>query len=299
MAPMRQQPVNDESWTEAEAMRLVRGWAVGGRARAVSGNPDMQARRAVLTRTVQDEVIPRLIMARHPRQRARDAMPCGEAIGQHVEALVKLLLTADPPEAASFVEALHAGGVPADSLYLDLLGPAARRLGVMWEEDLCDFADVTVGLLRLANVMRLVNHAFDYDADTKCGGPRALLAQMPGEQHGFGLAMVVHFFRRAGWNVRNEPSVTSAGLAELAAAEWFGIVGLSVSCHDRLDVLAKDIRTIRRVSRNPAIGVMVGGPPFVADPHLATKVGADATAADGRQAVQQAQRLVSLLARER
>jgi methanogenic corrinoid protein MtbC1 len=40
---------------------------------------------------------------------------------------------------------------------------------------------------------------------------------------------------------------------------------------------------------------MVGGPVFLAHPELVAMVGADATAADGRQAVQQAQRLLMLI----
>ncbi len=188
--------------------------------------------------------------------------------------------------------------MPVESLFLSLLTPTARRLGVMWEEDTCDFSDVTLGVLRLRNVMRLLSRAFSGDYDTGLSGPSALLAQMPGEQHGLGLAMVVQFFRRAGWHVREEPVVTSADLIGIVRNQWFGVIGLSVACSDRLEALATDIRAIRRHSRNPAIGILVGGPPFIAHPQLATMVGADATAVDGRQAVLQAQSLLSLLARD-
>ena len=54
---------------------------------------------------------------------------------------------------------------------------------------------------------------------------------------------------------------------------------------------------MRRASCNPAIGVMVGGPAFTRSPHLAALVGADATAADGQQAVVQARTLLDFCAR--
>jgi methanogenic corrinoid protein MtbC1 len=126
-----------------------------------------------------------------------------------------------------------------------------------------------------------------------------LLAQMPGEQHGLGLAMVAHFFRRAGWCVQEERAASSADLIGIVHRNWFGLIGISVSCTDRLQQLAIDIRAIRRQSRNRDIGVLVGGPPFMSDPQLALLVGADATACDARQAVSQAQSLISLLAADR
>src|SRR4051812_20409857 len=78
---------------------------------------------------------------------------------------------------------------------------------------------------------------------------------------------------------------------------WFAVVGLSVSCDSRLDVLASCIHAIRRASRNRAIGVLVGGAVFVEHPELARRIGADATALDGRQAVLQAQNILALLPR--
>lgn len=302
MATMRQQPITDDSWTEAEAMRLVRTLS-GGRRMQSADSSEPPSCHDVLTRTVEDEVIPRLLMARRPQKMARAATEASpEANGPtdaHVTRLVDVVLNGTQTEATAYVEAMRDGGTPTESLFLDLLTPTARALGQMWEDDTCTFSDVTIGLLRLGNVMRLLSRAFAGAYEPQRAGPSALLAQMPGEQHGFGLAMVVQFFRRAGWNVRQETSTTSAELIDIVSKNWFGIVGLSVACSDRLDALAADIRAIRRHSRNRAIGVMVGGPPFLAHPQLAAMVGADATAIDGKQAVRQAQSLISLLARDR
>ena len=54
------------------------------------------------------------------------------------------------------------------------------------------------------------------------------------------------------------------------------------------------IRAIRRSSLNRNIGVLVGGPIFVAHPELVARVGADATAIDGGQAALQAENLLTL-----
>ncbi len=293
---MRSQPGIDESWTEAEAMRAVRGLSGGQRHARAPADP-AQRRHDVLARAVQDEVIPRLLLARRP-QVVAGAESARPGSGQ-VSHLVSLVLGGGQAEPAAFVDAMRDGGTGVETLLLELLTPAARLLGAMWEDDTCTFSDVTLGMLRLGNVMRLLGRAFAGDLAPQAAAPGALLVQMPGEQHGFGLAMVVQFFRRAGWRVRAEPVVTSAELADLVRAQSFALVGISVSCSDRLESLAADIRAIRRHSRNRAVGIMVGGPPFVAHPQLAAMVGADATAVDGRQAVNEARCLVGLLAATR
>ena len=279
-------------------MRLVRGLSGSHRPLRAPATPAQTCQDA-LTRTVQDEVIPRLLTSRRPQAMAFADLQAERPGQAQVSHLVGHLLDGSQAKPSAYVQAMQDGGTPVETLFLDLLSPAARLLGEMWEDDTCTFTDVTMGLLRLADVMCLLGRAFTGDITPVPAAPGALLVQMPGEQHGFGLAMVVQFFRRAGWNVRQEPALTSAGLADLVATRWFGLVGISVGGSDRLESLAADIRAIRRRSRNRAIGVMVGGPPFVAHPQLASMVGADATAVDGRQAVRAAQSLVGLRASAR
>ena len=278
---MRSQPMSDVTWTDIETRHLARGLARG---RAPIGAVEAaRSRQDVLTQAVCHEVIPRLLLARRPCSIAA-AGPARPDQAQ-VSHLAGLVLGGGQAESHAYVESLRTAGMPVEALLLDLLTPAARLLGAMWEDDICSFSDVTLGMLCLGHIMRRLDCAAAGDIVPRAAAPSALLVQMPGEQHGFGLAMVVQFFRRAGWNVHQAPAVTHAGLVDLVAARPFGVVGISVACSARLEALEADIRAIRRRSCNRAIGVMVGGPPFVAHPQLAAMVGADATAVDGRQAV--------------
>ena len=118
---------------------------------------------------------------------------------------------------------------------------------------------------------------------------------VPGEQHTFGLLMVVEFFRRADWDVWSGLASPAYDLVRLVRNEWFAVVGLSVGSETRIDALTNGIRAIRRASLNHDIGIMVGGPIFVAHPELVARVGADATAIDGGQAALQAESLLTLL----
>ncbi len=295
MAFMRQQLITDGSFSEAEAMRLVRSLGERRSERLRSGAP---ARHAAITRTVENEVIPRLLeTCLHDRPNNETAPQA--LIADKVEALTTLLLTGTQPQAARFVQTVQHTGISREQLFLNLFTQTARRLGVMWQEDDCNFANITIGMVRLSNVMQLVSHAFEAEATPVRSGPCALLVQAPGEQHGFGIAMVASFFRRAGWNVQSDPILDANALVSCVEQDWFSLVGLSVACINRLDKLADLIRDIRAASRNRAIGVMVGGSAFIEHPHRAEMVGADCTATDARLAVAQANALVSRLACQR
>ena len=254
--------------------------------------------RSLLARAVEAEVVPRLVLAHQACADGVPAGPDGPVPGpEDVVALVALALTSDVPTTVAFIDTLRARGVAMERLYLELLAPAARRIGQLWVEDLCSFADVTLALGRLQLVLRELSPAFV----PRAGAPRdrrrrAALVAMPGEQHTFGLSVVAEFFLRAGWEVWSEPAPSGAQLAEVVRAQWFAVVGLSVSCDAAVERLPGVIRSVRRASRNPGLGVMVGGRVFFDHPELAAQVGADATATDGRQAALQAETLLALLA---
>jgi len=290
---MGQQFAMQNCRTEADAM------SAAGRQMAwsqVSRLGDQQ-RRAILTRTVELDVIPQLLKAH-----AAPIVPVAVSLvvtADHVTDLVGMVLERGEPAAIAFIEAMHDQGAAPESLYLDLLAPAARRLGEMWENDVCDFTEVTIGLWRLQNAMRELSPSFLRFSDVPTDGPRVLLVPLPGELHSFGLSMVYELFRRAGWNAWSGPVEGSADLRAMVRREWVEIVGFSLVCDDKLDVVRAEIRSVRRASQNPGVGILVGGPGFTANPLLAAQVGADGTAIDGRQAVLQAQALVDLAFKRR
>lgn len=305
MAALREQVVARECWTEAEAVLAAREQfaPAPSHGRGAGDGSDMARglRQAKLTRTIETEVIPRLLLAHGaaPLRVSASDHSGRPSAAENVASLVGLVLAHELSDATGFVEGLRLQGASAESLCLDLLAPTARHLGELWEQDLCDFTEVTVGLWRLQQVLRDLSPSFRGELARRTEGPRALLVPVVGEQHTFGLAMVVDFFRSARWNVWSGAVKSNADLAGLVRRESFAIVGFSVACGDRLEAVAACIRAVRRASCNRAIGIMVGGPMFIAHPEFAALVGADATAVDGRQAVLQAEALLTLLTGER
>ena len=249
-----------------------------------------------LLRTIEGDIVPRLVLARCSAL-PESGTACRSPTRDEVEELVGLLLSHDSGVALAFVATLHAQGMALETLCLELLAPAARRIGELWEHDRADIMQVSLALARLHTVLREISvDGHEPASDQHEPGARVLLVPSPGEQHTFGLMLVAEFFRRAGWDVCSEFPATTPDLLDLVASERFAIVGLSCGCESRLDGLASRIQSLRRASRNRSVGVLVGGRVFTAAPELAGLVGADGTAADGRQAVLMARGLRGLLA---
>jgi methanogenic corrinoid protein MtbC1 len=251
-----------------------------------------------LVRAIESEIVPRLVIARGlaHHDKALAAWPAPTTVRpadeDAVVEFVALLAAGDAAGASAFVHARCHAGLSLDRLCLDLLAPAARRLGTLWEEDRADFTQVTVGLCELQRLMRDLALAMRPELEPKIDAPTVLLVPAPGEQHMFGVLMVAEFFRRGGWQVCSEfPRSHTELLSLLGRLDPVDSVGLSVAREELLPGLGNQIREIRMASRNKQVSVLVGGRIFADRPGLAAEVGADGTAADGRNAVALASQL--------
>lgn len=240
---------------------------------------------AMLAGVIEGEIIPRLMLAHRAAAAAKSA-PCSALPPFDVEAFCELAVGPDHHAVMDAVQAWQDRGAALETLLLDLLAPAARRLGDLWSQDLCSFADVTVGLMRLQQAVHELSMAQPL---RRTSGPpevpTALFATAPGEQHMLGISMVAELFRQAGWRVWGEPDGAPESLAALVSQESFDLLGLTLSRASGLDDLQELISSLRTRSLNPNLKMLVGGHVFVEQPELAARIGADATASDARAAV--------------
>jgi methanogenic corrinoid protein MtbC1 len=246
-----------------------------------------------LARTIETEIVPRLMLVHRGAHAASGGPAPAQPDAQQVEEFALLALGADAEATRGHVRRLRAAGMALETIYLHLLAPAARHLGAMWEADLCGFSEVTLGLWRLQQVMHDLGPVFQDDAECRLQTRRAILVPVPGSQHTLGLFMVSEFFRRAGWQVWGDATVSTQEIVSAARKEWFDIVGFSVGSETHVATLASVILEVRKASRNRGLVVLIGGPIVNATPGLTALVGADASAEDAPRAVQQAESLVA------
>ena len=253
-------------------------------------------RSVLLAKAVEYEIIPRLMLAhRASREGALQPQSTGEHVSpEDVVPFADLVLHADDAALRNFVAVLRERGVSIESVFLELLAPVARHLGELWERDLCDFTEVTVGLGRLQQLLREHSAAFSetHPTEGRSDARRVLLMPCPGEQHTFGLSLVGEFFHRAGWEVITSFAVAD-GAPGMVQKDWFDVVGFSLGCETGIERLAEAIAQVRRKSVNPGVSIIAGGAIFGLHPEFGARLNADAIITDGPAAPALADKLLS------
>lgn len=231
---------------------------------------------SLVARLVEDEVIPRLLLTRRFGPAERRPGP------GHVETLTRLLLSREPAAAAAQVAALREAGAPLSVLLTELVTPAARRLGDLWQADTINFVDVAIAAGRLTTLVRGAAPRVDTPG---FGAPAALVASFVGQRHELGGAVFAQTLRAAGWRVREARDMDSLGVTAQAALDDFALVGLSLGVESEIPAAAEACAAMRWAARGGRLILAVGGPLALTVPQLAARVGADFAAADAAKGV--------------
>ncbi|MEM6462487.1 MAG: cobalamin B12-binding domain-containing protein [Pseudomonadota bacterium] len=249
----------------------------------------------LIAAVVEKQLLPKLALAGRAANRAGEGeshLP-DRLKSTEVESFLDLVLTSERGTCIAFVSELHTNGVPLESIYLDLIAPTAQRLEPMWLNDEISFSEISIALARLQSLVSKVARSeapLPLHVDES---RHIVLAKAPMEQHAFGLLMVAEFFRLAGWQVSGGIDlITGPDLKTMLKDTSFSVLGLTAGTRAMALDLKEHIVEARRVSANPKMIVIVGGPAFLNEPDLQKAIGCDCVAADGYEAVEIAEQLV-------
>ncbi|MEA1617947.1 cobalamin-dependent protein [Erythrobacter sp. T5W1-R] len=245
-----------------------------------------------ITTVIESEIIPRLLMAHNAGGPGSDAAHPGLIDGTDINRFALLPLRLEAAGLLEEVDALIERGASVEAICVELLAPAARRLGEMWDRDECDFIDVTMGLWRLQEVMREISarspsRRFPYPESRS-----ALFSPMPGDIHTFGSQMIEEVFARAGWQSEALVNPERRELLDRVAHIPFDIIGLTLTRDCPSAALGNLIRAIRSVSANPHVAVIIGGRVVNENPSIVAEAGADGTGHDALSALELAEQLI-------
>ncbi len=212
--------------------------------------------RASLARTIETDIIPRLVRAHCPAPSQQTRVASDGLAAQAVADYTQGVLHGDGAAAWVCLSALRARGASLHGLCGEVLGPAARRLGALWRDDLGEFEHVSRTLWRLQQVAGI--DLLYAGRDT--ASPRALLVPAPGEEHTVGLGVLAETLRRTGWAVWGGPVGPIDPVCAVVASGRFDLVALGVSCHHRLDLVDASVRAVKAAAAGRDIGVLIAGP---------------------------------------
>jgi methanogenic corrinoid protein MtbC1 len=264
--------------------------------REVDGKNDSSSQDSVniLIQMLDKEIIPRLLVSHQANTLIEDLATSGQRKihAQEVDLLVSLCINGTQETCLEFINKLTNKQVSIESIYLDLIPMTARKLGVLWEEDICNFTDVTIGLWRLQHILYDLTKDFQKKHSMPIENLNALLIPAPKSQHTLGLFIVAEFFRKAGWRVWGEPNLSPEQINNLIFSQWFDVIGISVGYSEQLVGVNQLITSLRSRSMNPNVAFMVGGPLYSTDPELFDDIQAEIKSCDANDAIRQAEIIV-------
>jgi len=241
-----------------------------------------------LLSVIESQIIPRLLDA-HPSVKALDLEQAqGDLVAaseQDMLDFAQACLATDSQAVFNHLDVLRDKGLGIQTVFLDVITPAARYLGDLWEQDKMDFTVVAQGLLRMHHGMRHLGYETQDGPQTAGDVRRIMLASAPGSQHILGLAMVSEFFRADHWQVVVEISTSEKALLHTVAHEWFDVIGLSVGLVEQLPNIPALIARLKTASRNPNAFVILGGPALLQAKMDGVELAADAISVNAAEAV--------------
>ena len=258
-------------------------------------NRSLGAPRTLLASVIEREIIPRLFLAHRgafetPREQQ---LPTDVIPMEDHEAFAQLVLNGETAQILNQVQALMDLGIKLERIYLEVLAPVARTLGILWEEDRCTFTDVTMGLSRLQQVLREISRHADPGSHRPTVRRRAYLVPSPGEQHTLGLSMIEEFFLHAGWETASDHAATASTILQTVSARHIDVLGFSIASEGFLKPLSNLIKRVRKATLNRDIVIMVGGRLFVDRPEFAAKIRHAVVLSEGVHVVDMAENLIS------
>lgn len=208
------------------------------------------------------------------------------------EQYLALLLDSKRGQAIDLVMGSVDEGLPIPAVYLELIQPAMYELGRLWQND-----EIDIGTEHYctAATQLLMARLFPLVLQQKRLSRSMIGCCVGSELHELGMRMVCDFFEFEGWDTyfmgANTPGSSILKVLQTRSVDLVCIsatMGLGIAT-------IRDISHLLREKLGPRCPkIMAGGLPFLINPHLASAVGADATARDARHAVAVAARLLEM-----
>ncbi|QDU14753.1 Aerobic respiration control sensor protein ArcB [Gimesia maris] len=200
------------------------------------------------------------------------------------------LLATHRNDALNMVMKAIQSGVEIESIYLDVIQPAQHELGRLWQTGQISVAQEHYCTAATQFVMSQLQPWFLKTTSAD----QTLVATCVGDElHEVGLRIVADLFEVSGWNtIYLGANVPPESIAETLASSRAQILAISCTMTQHLFGMADVIRIVRSHPGCEQVKILAGGYPFNIDPYLWKRVGADAAALDGKDAIDVANRLI-------
>ncbi|QDA58655.1 cobalamin B12-binding domain-containing protein [Hymenobacter jejuensis] len=202
---------------------------------------------------------------------------------------LNLLLAGNRTDALTLIRQEAKRGTDVRDLYVNVFQETQRKVGNLWHEGAISVAQEHYCTAATELAMALVH---PYLMNNRPTQRRLLATTLSGDLHSMPVRIVSDFLEGDGWDayfLGASTPINSIWPAMIAQRADLLVVGASMGHH--VVGIRELIQEKEKYPECARMKVMVGGAPFNEDPELWKAVGADAYAADARQAVEVAREL--------
>jgi methanogenic corrinoid protein MtbC1 len=207
-------------------------------------------------------------------------MSTEELLGSYLDAI----RAGDRHRAFQLVDDARGARLDLGTLYVDVFQPALREIGRLWQENQISVADEHLATaITQAAMARAYETAFTWRGVM---GRTLIAACVDAERHEVGLRMLCDLLDLEGWHTTYlGAAVPVESLVAMVQRRRPHVVALSAALSPHLPRIRTMIDAINQALGNQRPIMIVGGRPFLDDPTLAMRLGADFTATNAVEAV--------------
>lgn len=176
----------------------------------------------------------------------------------YLDRMMELLLSAEVAPVPRLIDDFRAARISADQMADHYIPAAARKLGEDWLADRASFAQVTIGVARLQDMLHTIQQDWWADNADPVSQSAVLVIVPPGEQHSLGAMVVASVLRRRGISVCLRIAPGLSDLALLLADRRFDAAFISVGGADKVEMCAKLVKTLSQISSGK-LHIAIGG----------------------------------------
>lgn len=209
----------------------------------------------------------------------------------HVElarAYLRALLGGERHLASQIILDAVSSGVPVREIYLHVFQPTQYEVGRRWLLN-----EVTIGQEHYctAATQLIISQLYPHIFASEKGTGTLVAASVSGDLHELGVRMVTDFFEMDGWDTYYlGASTPPRDVVDTIVTRGADVLAISVTISFHLVAVKELIEMVRGRPECAHVKIMVGGYPFIVDPELWSRLGADGSALNAQDAIALAKR---------
>jgi methanogenic corrinoid protein MtbC1 len=176
----------------------------------------------------------------------------------YLDRMMEVVVSHDPEPVETMIAEFRRARIPTEEVADHYIPAAARRLGVDWLEDRASFAQVTIGVARLQDLLHAIQSDWTADNSDPVNQSAVLMIVPPGEQHTLGSMVVASILRRKGISVCMRIAPGLNDLAALMANRRFDAAFITVGSTDKVEVCVKLVKTLSQIGGG-GLRIAIGG----------------------------------------